>query len=142
MSIEDYYDLAAIGLCKAGITYKGEVSKFSTYAYKVMFNEMMQDKRKKRIPQHQIVYYEAEIETHDGDTASFLDFMTSDKNVESDSLAKVMFDECLKQLKDKEKQIILLFGKGYKQQEICKIVGCSQSYVSRTKKKLEDYLNN
>lgn len=137
--------MAAIGLCKSALTYKGDKSKFSTYAYKCMFNEVMQDKRKekstKRIPQHQIVYYEAELETCDGDTASFLNFIPSNENVESDSLSKIMLDEYSKKLSDRDKQIFFLFGEGYKQREICKIVGCSQPQVSRIKKKLENYLS-
>lgn len=146
LSIEDYYGLAAIGLCKAGITYQKGTIAFSTYAYKCMFNEIMMDKRKekstKRIPHHQIVYYEAELETCDGDTASFLNFIPSNEDVENYSLSKIMFDEYSKKLNDRDKQIFLLFSEGYKQREICKMVGCSQPQVSRIKKKLENYLDN
>ena len=143
---EEYYGLAAIGLCKAGITYKGDKAKFSTYAYRCMFNEVMQDKRKerstKRIPQNQIVYYEAELEICDGDTASFLNFIPSSQDVEGDSLSKIMFDEYSKKLSDRDKKIFFLFSEGYKQREICKMVGCSQPQVSRIKKKLEGYLTS
>lgn len=146
LSIEDYYGLAAIGLCKSGLTYEGDKSKFSTYAYKCMLNEVLQDKRKeksgRRIPQHQIVYYEAELETCDGDTASFLNFIPSDEDVEGDALSKTMFDEYSKQLSDRDKQVFILFSEGYKQREICKIVGISQPHVSRIKKKLEEYLSS
>lgn len=66
LSIEDYYDLAAIGLCKAGSRFDGNKSKFSTYAYKCMFTtvftEIRNKKAEKRIQDHQIVYYEAEFD--------------------------------------------------------------------------------
>lgn len=56
LSIEDYYDLAAIGLCKAGSKFDGSKSKFSTYAYKCMFTtvftEIRDRKAEKRIPDY------------------------------------------------------------------------------------------
>ena len=44
----EYYDLAAIGLCKAAKTWDCDRQKFSTYAYTCMFNEVMGEKRKYR----------------------------------------------------------------------------------------------
>lgn len=144
LTIEEHYGLAAIGLCKAAKTYKDKNIKFSTYAYKCMFNEVMCELRKdnsaKRIPRHQIVYYQAEIETYDGDTESFLNFIPSNEDIEADALSKIMLEEYLEPLKKRDKQILLLFEKGYKQQEISKIVGCSQPQVSRVKRKTEKIL--
>lgn len=146
LSIEEHYGLAAIGLCKAGITYKGDKSKFSTYAYKCMFNSVMCELRKeqstKRVPKHQILYYQAELETNDGETASLLDFIPSNEDVENNTLLKVIFDEYVKILSEKDKGIFVLLSNGYKQREISKIMGCSQPQVSRVKKKLESYLTS
>ena len=106
MTIDEYYDLAAIGLCKAGLTFNNEKSSFSTYAYKCMyttvFTEIRNNKANKRIPEHQILYYQAEIENNDGDTACFMNFIPSKDNVEDNILSEVMFDEFVKRLK-KEK---------------------------------------
>ena len=145
LPIEEYYDLAAIGLCKASITYQNETT-FSTYAYKCMFNEVMQDKRKekasRRIPQNQIISYEAELDTCNDETVSYLNFIPSNEDVESNSLSKIMFEEYSKDLSDRDKQVLSLFSAGYKQREIGKIIGCSQTIVSRIKRKLENYLGN
>ena len=145
LPIEEYYDLAAIGLCKASITYQNKTT-FSTYAYKCMFNEVMQDKRKekasRRIPQNQIVSYEAELDTCNGETTSYLNFIPSNEDAETNTLSKIMFEEFSKDLSDRDRQIFYLFSKGYKQREIGKFVGCSQVQVSRIKRKLESYLNN
>ena len=144
LTIDEHYGLAAIGLCKAGITYNGEKSNFSTYAYKCMFTTVMCELRKKNqqktIPEHQIVYYQAEMENNEGDTVSFMNYIPSKENVEDNALSEIMFDENAKKLKDRDKQIFALFREGYKQREICKIVGCSQPQVSRVKKKLVEYL--
>ena len=48
LSVEDYYDIAAIGLCKAAIKYDSERGMFSTFAFSVIRNEILMDKRKDR----------------------------------------------------------------------------------------------
>lgn len=146
LAIEEHYGLAAIGLCKAGITYKGDKSKFSTYAYKCMFNSVMCELRKelstKRLPKHKILYYQAELEHNDGKNASLLDFIPSNEDVENNTLSKVLLDEYAKTLSDRDKRMLVLLSDGYKQREISKIVGCSQPQVSRFKKKLSSYLTS
>lgn len=145
LSIEDYYGLAAIGLCKAGSKFDGSKSKFSTYAYRCMFTtvfaEIRDRKAEKRIPEHQIVYYQAEFdESNGGDTSTFMNYISSKKNVEESVLSELIFEEYMSKLKDRDKQIFILFTEGYKQGEIGKIVGCSQAQVSRVRKKLCKYL--
>lgn len=144
LTIDEHYGLAAIGLCKAGITYNSDKSSFSTYAYKCMFTTVMCELRKKgqakTIPENHIVYYQAEIENNKGDTASFMNFIPSNENVEDEVLSEVLFDEYSKRLNKRDKVIFSLFRDGYKQKEIGKMVGCSQAQVSRVKKKLVGYL--
>lgn len=144
LSIEDYYDLAAIGLCKAGSKFDGSKSKFSTYAYRCMFTtvftEIRDKKAGKRIPDHQIVYYQAEMKNDDGDTNTFMNYIPSKENVEENVFSEIILEEYLSKLKDRDKQIFILFSKGYKQGEIGKIVGCSQAQVSRVRQKLCKYL--
>ena len=38
LNLEDWYDLAAIGMCKAAKTFNEGTSEFSAYAFKCMFN--------------------------------------------------------------------------------------------------------
>lgn len=145
LTIEDYYDLAAIGLCKAGKTYDGDKASFSTYAYKCMFSAVMCDLRKKKqartIPDYKMVYYQAELDDSDGgDTGSFMNYIPSGENVEENVLSEVIFDEYTDRLKERDKKIFSLFREGYKQREIGKMLGCSQAQVSRVKKKLCEYL--
>lgn len=147
LSIEDYYDLAAIGLCKAGSTFNENKSKFSTYAYKCMFTTVAHEFRKKNqtkvIPDYKIVYYQAELdESNGGDTASFINYIPSKEDVENNALSQIIFEEYATGLKDRDKKIFILSQEGYKQKEISKILGCSQSLISRAKKRLEEYLVN
>lgn len=145
MDIEDYYDLAAIGLCKAGSKFNSSKSNFSTWAYKCMFTtvftEIRNRKAAKRISDRQIVYYQAEFDdSNGGDTSTLMNYIPSKENVEENVLSELILKEYMTKLKDRDKKIFALFSEGYKQNEIGKIVGCSQPQVSRVRKKLCKYL--
>ena len=68
LEVNEYYDLAAIGLCKAAMTYDSEKASFYTYAYKCMFTSVFSEIRCKysgnRIPEEQILYYQKEMVNH------------------------------------------------------------------------------
>lgn len=144
---KDYYDLAAIGLCKAAMSYDKALANFSTYAFQCMFTEVMGEIRKnkadKRISSEQLLFYQAEIVDNDGNIVkqNYLNYISANENVEASALIDYMFDMYLKELTSKEKIIVKLYREGYKQAEIGKIVGCSQSHVSNVKKKLVEYFS-
>lgn len=142
LNMEDWYDLAAIGMCKAAKTFNDKTSKFSTYAFKCMFNEVYSEKRKelrqKAIPQNEILYYNVECENESGNKVEFIEKMQSDQNVENDCIHEVSLQKAFNKIKEEYKPLIKLFLQGYKQVEIMKIVGCSQPHVSRVMKKFID----
>jgi RNA polymerase sigma factor (sigma-70 family) len=144
LPVEEWYGMAAIGLCRAAMTFKENVSSFSTYAYRCMFTAVMQEKRKethaKTIPNHMIFYYQTELNDSDGNTACFMDFIPSIDDVEGDTIAKVIFEEFNEILKPRDKAVFQMLQDGYTQREIGSMVGCSQTQVSRIKKKFTRYL--
>lgn len=142
-TIDEYYDVAAIGLCKAAMNFDSKKGySFTTYAYKVMFSEVLIDKRKKRkvssIPEHQLVYYYTEMENNNGDSCLYLNYIPAKEDVENDAILMTTFKKFLKSLPSKDKQIILLLSNGYKQREVAKLLGYSQEHISRIKSKLAD----
>lgn len=143
LEVNEYYDLAAIGLCKATITFDSEKASFYTYACKCMFSSVFSEIRRKyssnRIPEEQILYYQKEMENDDGDSLSFIDYISSKENIEEDVLSDIMINEYLSSLKDRDKQIFILFTQGHNQKEIGKILGIDQSFVSRRKKKFIEH---
>ena len=46
LSVEEYYDVCAIGLCKAALTFNKDKGKFSTYAGMVILNSIKMEFRK------------------------------------------------------------------------------------------------
>ena len=146
LNMEDWYDLSAIGMCKAAKIFNEGTSKFSTYAFKCMFNEVYSEKRKelnkRTIPEDKILYYNTEYEDESGNKVEFIDKMQSDQNVVNDCIHKVALRNAFNKMKEKHKLIISLFLQGYKQVEIMKIVGCSQPQVSRVMKRfIGEYVN-
>lgn len=124
---DEWYDVCAIGLCKAAIAYKPEYRvAFSTFAVKCMTNQIFMEQKKKyrRIR-----------------TVSLNEYITSDGNIEIqntivDSTDLVGGAELRLVIKDtgltpREQKILKLHIAGYKQREIGASIGISQTLTSR-----------
>lgn len=139
--IDDYYDIGMIGLVKAGKYYTEEKGKFSTYACKVIANEIKSEIRKlnstkrtgETVSINQVIY-------NGGDNEITLeDTISSNINIEDEIIHK---DQCSKMYKaiehlnEKEKKVIkAYYGIGEKelnQKEISKLTNLSQAQISRT----------
>ena len=146
LSIDDYYDIVAIGLCKAAIDYNGVDSSFVTCAYVYMRTELRNYWQRKasgrRIPDELLIYYDAECNNVDGANGSdinligMLERMDSGVSVEDDVLTKINIENILNRLSDRDKLVFYLLKSGYSQREVGKVVGISQSQISIIKKKI------
>lgn len=131
LDVEEWYDIAAIGLCKAANTYNNDKSEFSTYAYKCMYTTIIMEKRKENamrtIPQNQIVYYENQVNesSKDNDTSTFLNYIPSKQDIENELVGN-------------KKKVFLLLREGYTQCEISKIIGISKQRVSKIKQEITE----
>lgn len=142
---EDFYDVLAIGLCKAAIGYKSNLGyTFSTYAYKVMLNQILREKKKehtqKYIPADKMISFQEELFGKDGDTFTLAKIVPSKENVQDTVLAEYIFSDFLSKLGAKEQKIFLLLKIGYKQTEVAEFLGVSHQYVSKIAQKLQEYL--
>lgn len=128
-AVEDWYGTAAIGLCKAAITYdESRGVKFSTYAYVVMENEIRQIKRKERrqVQAEESLgtafYGELTIEDTVKDPNDFVDDV-----VFSDTIVDVLRSRC-----DRDRLVIdLIMNQGYSQKKAAGEVGISQPQACR-----------
>lgn len=141
LSIEEYYDVAAIGLCKAAISYDSSITQFATYAYTVMYNEIKVCYRRQqasiRVPTHLIDYYDAPIHTEGTHELTLLDVIPSHECLED----TILNCECIKKfvgtLSEQEKKLVMLVYNECTQTEMAATLGLSQSYVSRMLRKLK-----
>ena len=144
MDVEEWYDLAAIGLCKAANTYNNNKSGFSTYAYKCMFTTVMMEKRKENamrtIPQNQIFYYESQVgeESKDNDTSTFPNYIPSKQYIENETISALSLENIENELAGNKRKVFLLLREGYAQCEISEIIGISKQRVSKIKQEIAE----
>ena len=144
LDLEEWYDLAAIGLCKAANTYNNSKSGFSTYAYKCMYTAVMMEKRKENamrtIPQNQIFYYENQVseESKDNDTSTFLNYIPSKQDIENEIISALSLENVKNELVGNKRKVFLLLRDGYTQCEISKIIGISKQRVSKIKQEIAE----
>lgn len=141
LSACDWYDVAAIGLCKAAMTYVSGVSSFSTYAYQCMRNEIYCEMRKenhqKMIPRDKLVYYQANINKYESEgKGAFVDLIPSYKNIEDEVINRYILSQHMQRLNERDKKIIHMLFDGCKQKEICNVVGCSRTHITNVKNRL------
>lgn len=144
MDVEEWYDIAAIGLCKAANTYNNDKSEFSTYAYKCMYTTIIMEKRKENamrtIPQNQIVYYENQVNesSKDNDTSTFLNYIPCKQDIENETILALSLENIENELVGNKKKVFLLLREGYTQCEISKIIGISKQRVSKIKQEITE----
>ena len=142
---EEYYDLAAIGLCKAAKYYKDDVSKFSTYAFRCMINTVLNEMKTKnlarRIPEELVGSYNNTICGENGEEIEFIDILPCDIDFEKDVIAKAMIDNCMRNLSEKNRLVFTLLLDGYTHREIADIIGFHHSNVSKIRSRIVRMMN-
>lgn len=143
LPIEDNYDLAAIGLCKAAINYKSGKYAFSTFACKCIENEIkhefQQAFKQKRAGNMELTSYDSFVRCDDENIA-LIDCIQSKESTENEALSRVIYSEIVDEIGKSDSRMIPWFSKGYTQMEIAKILGVTQQNVSRVKRRVEKLL--
>lgn len=133
LDVDDYYDIAAIGLCRAAISYDKLKEKFSTYAYRCINNEVYTYhtylNRKKSIPED--IIYSYNITANENTKELIIDtvFQCSNNDINY-ILENVVFEKFLTTLKDKERLIVKHLKNELTQQEIARKLNISQQAIS------------
>jgi RNA polymerase sporulation-specific sigma factor len=133
----EYYDICAIGLCKAAITYDSSKSvKFATYAEVCIENEIKIESRKQK---------KYSVYSLDRTFSSTLDGTGEIAFVENLTTGLSAYDEILPYQLDEilnaqEYKLVALILEGYTQTEIGNIIGISQSMISRMLSKIKQKL--
>ena len=141
LQYDDAYSILAIGLCKAAYTYSEEQGKFSTWAILLMLQEIKLDIRRNNSNSRKIQKYCTSLNTtmkdhfnHDSDV-TLSECIVGSSDVWSDMIT-VDFSKLTK----REQEIMSLIISGYTQKEMEKILGISQSYISRLIAKIKNKL--
>jgi RNA polymerase sigma factor (sigma-70 family) len=136
-SIDEYYDAAAIGLCKAAQTYTpNKGSKFSSYAVFCIRNEIYYLGRSERkIQRFNCMSIDQSVEKNDME--SMLQIPANDlfEPREDRSIATEAYKKASPRMTKKEKSAFDLHLRGIKQKQISILTGTSQAHISRLIKK-------
>lgn len=133
--IDDYYDILAIGLCKAATIFDKNKGEFSTVAFRCMENELCMywrhEQRQSAVPDDMILSYDAPIGDEDSDNkGSFLDNFADSNYTHDIVIGNIMSDILLSVLNDKEKTIVEFLDNGLSQVDIAIRLGCTRQNIS------------
>ena len=150
--IEDLVSIGSIGLIKGINTYKiSKKIKLATYASRCISNEILMfirknKKRKAEISLEESLNFDAEgNELHLEDVLGTEDDIVP-KTFEK-SMHKMLLNKVVSSLDKRDRKIMVLrYGlnntKEYTQKEVAKMLGISQSYISRIEKKVIDNISS
>ncbi len=144
--IEDLVSIGSIGLIKGINTYKIDKNiRLATYASRCISNEILMFLRKNKKRRADLSLDEALNYDAEGNELHLEDILGTDVSLVPDEYQKKLDREVLSKeiedLKDRDKEIMILrYGlnntKEYTQKEVAKMLGISQSYISRIEKKV------
>lgn len=122
---EDIAQIGMLGLCKAATTFDEMKGKFSTYAFRVIKNEIgMEFRRRRNLPQTISLNYE--IEGPDGDHSELINSIVGDNDVDYFD-----FKAFYVRLAATDKAIVDARMNGQNQKKIAEILGVGQPCISR-----------
>ena len=142
LSLEEYYDILAIGLCQAARAYDETKGKFSTLAYNCMYHayclECNRNNRQCIIPNDKLLYYESDLcnsscnDFYDSDNhASYVDYELKNHYSDYDKVMdEMLLSNLIGLLNEKEKSVYEYMMDGLTQKKIAEKMGWSPQNVS------------
>lgn len=119
INLEEYYDVLAIGLCKAAMTFDETKGQFSTFAYITMLNEyngvLRHNKTSSVIPAQNIVSMNTRMASDDGDcVVEFGDMFPDNVDIEKDTVETDYIRFLCKKISNpQEQEVIKLLADGF-----------------------------
>ena len=141
LSEEEWYDVVAIGLVKAAISYIPNEFKFSTYAYKCMYNEMCIEFKNQNKYWKDLLSLDYEYESNEGDDFNLGELFDDGSSMESKIINRINEEELyqffISNLKNNvEKQVFDMLIQKCTQKQITEETGYSRYEVDNLKKRL------
>lgn len=138
LSIDTYYGVFAISLCKAAMHYDAtRGTKFSTLAIPIMYNDLKgtyRENTKKGRDGVKLTSLDALVmNCHNEDFC-----LTDVLGTELDAQDEIVFTDFKNVWNEAEKQIARLLYEGYTQEEIGKIINYSQPQISRIIRRMKE----
>lgn len=137
IEFDDLIQIASVGLCKAVMSFdESRGIKLSTYAFRVIHNEVLTTIRKPTIESSQnIAYLDADVSIGDesDDISQLSNYISDDLDIEDQIITKISVKEAICKMKPKYAKIVeyMLKHPGATQRECMHMFNVSQPSVSR-----------
>lgn len=152
VDLEDLVSIGTIGLIKGIKTYSmGKNIKLATYASRCIDNEILMYLRKNKKIKTEVSFEESLSFDSDGNELHLEDILGTDPDIvtrglEEDTNKKLVMEE-IDKLDTRDREIIvmrygLVTGEEMTQKDVARLLGISQSYISRIEKKVIRRLRN
>ena len=146
IDLEDLVSIGTIGLIKGINTFKGDKNiKLATYASRCIDNEILMYIRKNKKRRADVSLDESLSFDKEGNELTLEDVLGTESDIvtrplEENNMKKIMLEE-INKLKKRDREIMIrrygLDGKEeLTQKEVARVLGISQSYISRIEKKV------
>ena len=146
VDLEDLVSIGTIGLIKGVNTYKNDKNiKLATYASRCIDNEILMFLRKNKKRKTEISFEDSLSFDSEGNELHLEDILGTEsdiitKEIENNEDQKLLYKE-LENLDERDKKIMILRYGLYNndemtQKDVAKLLGISQSYISRIEKKV------
>ena len=141
---DEYYDIAAIGLCKAALKYDASKGAFSTYAYRAIKNNISRDKVTEKRHTVNAMSYNVTASVHGEETdVEYIETFLSNTDVENENVTKTFFKWFIEYMSLRELQIMYCKSKNMTDREIGKVYHVSHAAISRVCRRIKNaYKNN
>ena len=152
VDLEDLVSIGTIGLIKGVNTYKNDKNiKLATYASRCIDNEILMFLRKNKKRKTEISFEDSLSFDSEGNELHLEDILGTDSNIVENKIEecenqKLLYKE-LNNLNSRDKRIMILRYGLYNneemtQKDVAKLLGISQSYISRIEKKVIKRIKN
>lgn len=129
IDVDEYYDILAIGLCKAAHNYNENQGSFSTCAYQYMLQEYKNEIKKLYFDKRQVAQNSISLTTLENNLQDIGDIDIDILNIEHDLI------ETLKTvLTPKQFKVAKLYSKGFTAGDIAKILNVSRQCINQYNK--------
>ena len=141
ISIDEFYDLLAIGLCNAARIYNPSRGvKFSVLAFQCMRSEYLgylkNQMYRKRSPSGKLISYDEPI-TDSSEPLTILDTI-ADESASIDT-TEVVVKEFIETVPERYRNILLGLISGKTQTEVAEEAGCTKQNITRVRNLLREY---
>ncbi|MEH2937118.1 sigma-70 family RNA polymerase sigma factor [Oscillospiraceae bacterium 21-37] len=146
INLDEYYDVLAIGLCKAAMTFDETKGQFSTFAYVTMLNEynavLRHNKTYMVIPEQNLVSMNTQMISDDGNgVVEYGDLFPADVDIEKDTVETDYVSFLCNQINHpQEQEVIKLLANGFTQAEIAEKMGVSRQRIGQLMNKIRERL--